>query len=93
MLQIQSMLLSDCGQSSINNVCTWIHCLCSDQSINNVSAYGAADAEQHPLFTYVILSKIKLLGDAEETELLNIVIIFVCFLLTKSILVASLNSG
>ncbi len=68
MLQIQSMLLSDCGQSSINNVCTWIHCLCSDQSINNVSAYGAADAEQHPLFTYVILSKIKLLGDAEETN-------------------------
>ncbi len=63
MLQMQSMFLSDCGHSSINNVCnvcTWIRCLRSDQSVNNVSAYGAADTEQHKLFTYVILSEMAL---------------------------------
>ncbi len=32
----------------------------SGQSVNNVSMYGAADTEQHTLFTYVILSKMAL---------------------------------
>ncbi len=41
----------------VNNVCTHIRCLRSDQSVNNVSTYGAADTEQHTLFTYAILSK------------------------------------
>ncbi len=39
------------------NVCMWICCLRSDQNVNNlnnVSAYSAADTEQHTLFTYVI---------------------------------------
>ncbi len=43
----------------------------SDQSVNNVksvSAYGAADTEQHTLFTYVIYSKMAQLGDTEETN-------------------------
>ncbi len=47
-------------QKYVCNVCTRIRCLCSDQSVNNVSAYGAAATEQHMLFMYVILSKMAL---------------------------------
>ncbi len=46
--------------NNICNACTRIRCLRSDQSVNSVSTYGAADAEQHTLFTYVILFKITL---------------------------------
>ncbi len=44
----------------VNNICTLICCLHSDQSINNVSSYGSADIESHTLFSYVILSKMEL---------------------------------
>ncbi len=54
--------------NNVCNICTWIHCLCSDQSVNSVSAYSAADTEQHTVFTYVILSKMTLQGDTEETN-------------------------
>ncbi len=63
------------------NVCTRIRCLRSDQSVNNVnniSAYGAADTEQHTLFTCVILSKMPP-GWGGGDELLNKVDIFVFF--------------
>uniref|UniRef100_A0A672SM62 Very-long-chain 3-oxoacyl-CoA reductase-B-like n=1 Tax=Sinocyclocheilus grahami TaxID=75366 RepID=A0A672SM62_SINGR len=46
--------------NNVCNVCTRIRCLCSDQSVKNVSVYGAADTEQRTLFTYVILSKMVL---------------------------------
>ncbi len=48
---------------SVCNICTRIRWLRSDQSVTNVnsiSAYSAADTEQHILFTYVILSKMAL---------------------------------
>ncbi len=43
--------------NNVCNVCTQIRCLRSDQSINNIAAYGAADTEQNTLFMYVMLSK------------------------------------
>ncbi len=54
-------VLSDCGQSSIKQCMQRLYVdtlFTSDQSVNNVSAYGAADTEQ--LFTYVILSEMAL---------------------------------
>ncbi len=64
-IKILSLITSTILESFkyLNHVCTWIRCLHSDQTINNVnsvSAYGTADTEQHTLFMYVILSKMAL---------------------------------
>ncbi len=50
----------------------------SINNVNSISAYGAADTEQHTLFTYVMLSKMAP-GWRGGDELLNKVIIFAFF--------------
>ncbi len=46
----------------VNNVCMQISCLHSDQSVNRVSAYGAADTEQHTLFMFLDLDRCSILA-------------------------------
>ncbi len=59
----------------VNNVCTWISCLHSDQSVNNVAAYITL----HMTFTYAMLFKMVPGWRHGGDELLNKVIIFVFF--------------
>ncbi len=63
----------------LNNICTQISCLYSDQSVNNIYAYITL----HTMFTYVILSKMVPGWRHGGDKMLNKVVIFVFFVHKK----------